>query len=1164
MDYHSNGNGTNGTNGSSRNGSSSDDLPSTPTPGNNGFSANEPTRYPHYLDRCRENERTPRARKRRSQTPLPTTPRARPSSIITACANSPVVSFSRGLLRASRKKIRPLFSSSTPDYKSETFFHFDSPKIYNDSGPDANHNYYPDSPFFGPILRPTAHDNNSPLERPEGYASTLDLTPSTYWETAPAEMVELADKYNFSIDEGSSIQKEALELRTVIRKDLMKKLKIKSGYSRIKSITSDRRQSEFLRYELADLNEQIADLQEDLQALEMYNSGAFDEDVRYMENLEDCDLENGPPSKLAILQLELEKEQKVRRGLEQFLRGTSDKSKGLGDSQHLLEDSRAKISMLRMQIERLSQESPAADGEEKSKIELAIEDLVIRFHKEKLIMDGSRNMIHILRSQKKFDNKAVEEAMSSLVLASEKSDLIKMAILKYASSLPITHYNRVTLIREVTMGNIPQPQDLDVERNSPGTEGGGLPVVPNANALVTRRSSYMPHSLQISGSLEVTINGCSQVHNTSFERRIRKECPGMAGYTSVYGFDTTGKKKKNVKGPQSYEEMFCVLRIDNRFIGSSELKKVVDLNWDQTFTVTLDRSRELQIELFYHDNRSMVGFAAVKLSNLIETSSKVGIMVPVEPQGNVFVQFKYLNPVVSRKPKLERQRRLFRVKESNEGARQKLGVFAFSRLIKSRGNEPNEKFAAFTGFTPAASMSSHQQQGSSTPGPSTSSRTPTSSAPSTSNSLFDKGFNPRKSAKKREAKEAAAAAASTTPPASTSSVAGPSSAPSTSTTPSYLMQSPNNLRTPAVEENESDISYDDTPSPSEGPRHFGYFCTINGAPLAVDQFRLISVLGRGHFGKVILSQHTPTRNYYALKVLKKGDILGRDEVESLMVEKRIFECSSRARHPFLVNLFGCFQTPEHVFFCMEYSMGGDLMRHIHDDVFDEVRGCFYAACVVLGLDFLHKHNIIYRDIKLDNLLLDRAGYVKIADFGLCKENMGPFEKTSTFCGTPEFLAPEVLSDSSYTRAIDWWGLGVLIFEMLVGEPPFSGDDEEEIFDSIISEDVRYPRFLSVESIAIMRRLLRKVPEKRLGYGERDAEDIKVQRFFRHISWEWDKLQNREIVPPFQPKLRNPEDVSNFDLEFTQERARFSSASSTRPITEADQRLFNNFDFSIIQ
>uniref|UniRef100_A0A1I7U0W1 protein kinase C n=1 Tax=Caenorhabditis tropicalis TaxID=1561998 RepID=A0A1I7U0W1_9PELO len=1149
MDYHSNGNGTNGTNGSSR---YSTDAPSTPTHTGNGFASSEPSRYQQYIYRV--NGLTPVKNDGGDEEPFklpplpplppfpltPSTPKAKSSALLTACTNSPVVSFTRDVLRASRKKIRPLFSNPPTPHQSSAYFHFDSPQIYGGL-PDTSFNHYPDAPFFGPILK---------LEVRESPPRTLDvLNQSTYWETAPAEMVELAAKYNFTIDEESSIQKEALELRAVIRKDLKKKLKIKSGYSRIKLITSDRRQSEFLRFELSDLNEQIADLQEDLQALEMYNSGAFDEDVMYLENLEDCDLENGPPSKLLILQLELEKELKVKRGLEQFLRGAPDKSKVHGDSQSLLDDSRAKIAMLRMQIERLSQDSPATDGEPKSKIEMAIEDLVIRYHKEKLIMDGSRNMIQILRCQKKLDNKAIEEAMNSLILAAEKTDLIKLALLKYASSLPLEHHNRLALIREVSTGNIPKPQSLSQDRHSPSSEDGNSTVPASSNALPSRRCSFMPHSLQISGCLEVTINGCSSILCEPFERRIRMDAPGMAGYTSVYGFDATGKKKKSAKGPSSQEEVFCVIRVDNRFIGSTELRKIVDRNWDQKIDVTLDRSRELQIELFYHDNRSMCGFAAVKLSNLIEKSSKVGIIVPVEPQGNIFVQFKYMNPVVSRKPKLERQRRLFRVKESNDGARQKLGVFAFSRLIKSRGNEPSEKFAAFTGFTPVASMSSYQQQGPSTSsGPSTSASINSAPAPSTSNSLFDKGFNPRKSAKKREAREAAAAAS-----------AGPSTS-----TPAYLMQTPTRERNLVVD----DIPGPSRPGPSEvtpvpAARHTDFFSSSDGAPLAVEQFRLISVLGRGHFGKVILSQHNPTSNYYALKVLKKGDILGRDEVESLMVEKRIFEVSSRARHPFLVNLHGCFQTNEHVFFCMEYSMGGDLMRHIHDDVFDEIRGCFYAACVVLGLDFLHKHNIIYRDIKLDNLLLDRDGYVKIADFGLCKENMGPYDKTTTFCGTPEFLAPEVLSDSTYTRAIDWWGLGVLIFEMLVGEPPFSGDDEEEIFDSIISEDVRYPRYLSVESIAIMRRLLRKVPEKRLGWGDRDAEDIKIQRFFRHISWEWDKLLNRELRPPFQPQIRNPEDVSNFDLEFTQERARFSAASSTRPITEADQRLFNNFDFSII-
>lgn len=127
-------------------------------------------------------------------------------------------------------------------------------------------------------------------------------------------------------------------------------------------------------------------------------------------------------------------------------------------------------------------------------------------------------------------------------------------------------------------------------------------------------------------------------------------------------------------------------------------------------------------------------------------------------------------------------------------------------------------------------------------------------------------------------------------------------------------------------------------------------------------------------------------------------------------------------------------------------------------------------CLLSGLQYLHENKIIYRDLKLDNLLLDTEGYVKIADFGLCKEGMGYGDRTGTFCGTPEFLAPEVLTETSYTRAVDWWGLGVLIFEMLVGESPFPGDDEEEVFDSIVNDEVRYPRFLSLEAIAIMRRV----------------------------------------------------------------------------------------------
>ncbi|KAL9918228.1 serine/threonine-protein kinase N isoform 8-T13 [Glossina fuscipes fuscipes] len=334
-----------------------------------------------------------------------------------------------------------------------------------------------------------------------------------------------------------------------------------------------------------------------------------------------------------------------------------------------------------------------------------------------------------------------------------------------------------------------------------------------------------------------------------------------------------------------------------------------------------------------------------------------------------------------------------------------------------------------------------------------------------------------------------------------------------------------------------------------------------GSPgiLSMDNFRMLSVLGRGHFGKVILSQLRTNNQYYAIKALKKGDIIARDEVESLLSEKRIFEVANAMRHPFLVNLYACFQTEQHVCFVMEYAAGGDLMMHIHTDVFSEPRAVFYAACVVLGLQYLHENKIIYRDLKLDNLLLDTEGYVKIADFGLCKEGMGFGDRTGTFCGTPEFLAPEVLTDTSYTRAVDWWGLGVLIFEMLVGESPFPGDDEEEVFDSIVNDEVRYPRFLSLEAIAIMRRLLRKNPERRLGSSERDAEDVKKQAFFRSIVW--DDLLLRKVKPPFVPTITHLEDVSNFDEEFTSEKPQLTPPKEPRLLTEEEQMFFQDFTYT---
>lgn len=184
--------------------------------------------------------------------------------------------------------------------------------------------------------------------------------------------------------------------------------------------------------------------------------------------------------------------------------------------------------------------------------------------------------------------------------------------------------------------------------------------------------------------------------------------------------------------------------------------------------------------------------------------------------------------------------------------------------------------------------------------------------------------------------------------------------------------------------------------------------------------------------------------------------------------------------------------------------------------------------------------------------------MKMADFGLCKEGVGYGDRTGTFCGTPEFLAPEVLLEPTYTRAVDWWGLGVLVYEMLVGESPFPGDIEEEIFEAITRDEVKYPRYLSNESVQIMRRLLKKNVERRLGSSEKDAEDVKKQAFFKNI--DWDGLLKKRVRPPFVPSIKSSEDVSNFDEEFTREEAILTPTKDYRPISNDDQFKFADFDY----
>ncbi|KAI9474879.1 hypothetical protein BDB00DRAFT_943563 [Zychaea mexicana] len=326
--------------------------------------------------------------------------------------------------------------------------------------------------------------------------------------------------------------------------------------------------------------------------------------------------------------------------------------------------------------------------------------------------------------------------------------------------------------------------------------------------------------------------------------------------------------------------------------------------------------------------------------------------------------------------------------------------------------------------------------------------------------------------------------------------------------------------------------------------------------VGLDDFNFLAVLGKGNFGKVMLAEEKHDRNLYAIKVLKKRFIMDNDEIESVRSEKRIFQAANRERHPFLIGLHSCFQTESRVYFVMEYVSGGDLMWHIQREPFSERRAKFYACEVLLALEYFHSQGIIYRDLKLDNILLGLDGHIKIADYGLCKENMWFGCTTGTFCGTPEFMAPEILLEQKYGRAVDWWAFGVLIYEMLLGQSPFRGEDEDEIFDAILEDEILYPINMSRDSVSICQRLLTRDPARRLGAGRSDAVEIKEHPFFRGVNWE--DMLNKRVPPPFYPTITSRLDTSNFDEEFTRERPALTPISSN--LNRVEQQEFQSFPY----
>ena len=300
--------------------------------------------------------------------------------------------------------------------------------------------------------------------------------------------------------------------------------------------------------------------------------------------------------------------------------------------------------------------------------------------------------------------------------------------------------------------------------------------------------------------------------------------------------------------------------------------------------------------------------------------------------------------------------------------------------------------------------------------------------------------------------------------------------------------------------------------------------------VGLDDFQIMKVLGRGSFGKVCLVQYKETKEYYAMKSLKKDVLLDQDQVESTILEKKILQTLD---HPFLVGMVFCFQTEERIYFIMPFIRGGELFQHLRTEKFfkeDKVR--FYAATIGMALDYLHNHGIIYRDIKPENILIGEDGYLKLIDFGMAKMVKGN-EKATSFCGTPEYLAPEIITGEGHNRAADWWSYGILIFEMLCGIPPFYCDNTERMFDLITNAELRFPKRIQLSDQAkdLIKKLLIKKQDKRLG-ANKGFEEIKVHPFFQ--GFDFDALLNKKLEAPFIPKLSGKLDVRNFDEEFTSE------------------------------
>ncbi|KAJ1968848.1 hypothetical protein IWQ62_000992 [Dispira parvispora] len=352
--------------------------------------------------------------------------------------------------------------------------------------------------------------------------------------------------------------------------------------------------------------------------------------------------------------------------------------------------------------------------------------------------------------------------------------------------------------------------------------------------------------------------------------------------------------------------------------------------------------------------------------------------------------------------------------------------------------------------------------------------------------------------------------------------------------------------------------------------------------VGLDDFQTMRLIGQGAYGRVFLVQHKQKGQYFAMKVVPKSRVVANSrQITFTKAERAILE---DVQHPFVVRLFYAFQTAECLYLILEYASGGELFHHMNvERMFTERVARFFAAEIVLALEHLHTLGIIYRDLKPENCLLDSDGHIVLTDFGLSKLGLPENGKTNTFCGTIEYMAPEVLDESPYDQSVDWWSLGILLYDMITGAPPFKGTNKKKVMDAIRHKGIKFPDFVSPDARDLITQLLSKDPAKRLGTftgvptglgpqkGKRRSRPqplkvsgsrIRAHRFFRCIDWK--QMEARRANPPIIPRLEGEGDTSNFDEEFTAQPMNSSTlVYGTTPVSPSTDQLFLGFSYTAL-